>query len=267
VDCVRGARHIATAEGSFALVYLVVGRACYRAKAAKGSAQAGDVLLVGPRQSAELDGLGAGSEAVIVSFDGAFVGARSVSAGALPVSGDPRWAALISLRQGARRLHIPPRERDPWARRLNELARELERRDVGFQHAVRAHLTVLLITAARLSMPTLNAGRLEIDPVVAELFEAIDARYRRPVSLEDVARALGRSPRHLSRVVRERTGHTVMHWINERRLEEARRLLLDSDDSVETIAGLVGYGDASHFRRRFRRAHGISPRDWRQLHR
>jgi AraC-like DNA-binding protein len=90
-------------------------------------------------------------------------------------------------------------------------------------------------------------------------------RFREPLSLADVATALARSPRHLTRTVREVTGKTVMQLIDDRRMDEARRLLLETDEKVDVIGYAVGYGDGSYFARRFRRAHGVSPSVWRRL--
>lgn len=68
-------------------------------------------------------------------------------------------------------------------------------------------------------------------------------------------------------LVRRLTGRTVVDWIVERRLAEARRLLLETDDDVAGITERVGYGDVTHFIRQFRRAHGITPQAWRRAQR
>jgi AraC family transcriptional regulator, transcriptional activator of pobA len=46
-------------------------------------------------------------------------------------------------------------------------------------------------------------------------------------------------------------------------MAEARRLLAASDERVENIAERVGYADATHFIRLFRRRHGSTPTAWR----
>jgi AraC-like DNA-binding protein len=71
------------------------------------------------------------------------------------------------------------------------------------------------------------------------------------------------TPGHLTTVVRRRTGRTVVEWISERRMAEARTLLAETDFSVGEIARRVGMADPGYFSRVFRRAHGNSPRSWR----
>ncbi|MBD0358710.1 MAG: helix-turn-helix transcriptional regulator, partial [Rubrobacter sp.] len=72
------------------------------------------------------------------------------------------------------------------------------------------------------------------------------------------------SPGHLTTVVRRKTGRTVQEWISERRMVEARRLLIETDLAVEEVGRRVGYGDAGNLVRSFRRAHGATPLSWRR---
>jgi AraC-like DNA-binding protein len=68
---------------------------------------------------------------------------------------------------------------------------------------------------------------------------------------------------YLTTVVRRRTGRTVQDWIGERRMARARQLLAETDLPVGEIARRVGIADPGYFTRLFRRAHGVSPRNWR----
>ncbi|WP_075335998.1 helix-turn-helix domain-containing protein [Archangium gephyra] len=63
------------------------------------------------------------------------------------------------------------------------------------------------------------------------------------------------------------TGLTVGDWLREHRMSEARRCLLETGASIESIASQVGYTDVTHFIRTFRRVHGMTPRAWREQRR
>ena len=69
---------------------------------------------------------------------------------------------------------------------------------------------------------------------------------------------------HLTTVVRRKTGRTVLEWIGERRMAEARKLLVETDLPVEEVGRRVGYADAHYFVRVFRRGHGATPLGWRR---
>jgi AraC-like DNA-binding protein len=88
--------------------------------------------------------------------------------------------------------------------------------------------------------------------------------YRERISLRDVASAVGLSPAHLTTTVRRKTGRTVQEWIAERRMAQARRLLVQTDLTVAEIGRRVGYPDPVYFARSFRRAHDTTPLRWRR---
>jgi AraC family transcriptional regulator, transcriptional activator of pobA len=49
---------------------------------------------------------------------------------------------------------------------------------------------------------------------------------------------------------------TVVEWISEPRMAEARRLLVETDESVEGIGAQIEYDDPRYFARRFQISHG-----------
>jgi len=165
---------------------------------------------------------------------------------------------------GAQRLKVPPEEQHSWIERLSALELELRQRHDGYQEAVLAHLTLLLVGVGRLAADVVGDLRLKDEPLLAEVFGFIEEHYRERVSLKDVARAVSLSPGHLTTLVRRKTGRTVQEWIAERRMVEARRLLVETDLAVEEVGRRIGYGDAGYFVRSFRRAHGTTPLSWRR---
>jgi AraC-like DNA-binding protein len=104
-------------------------------------------------------------------------------------------------------------------------------------------------------------------PLLSKVFDFIEAHYQDSISLQDVAKAVGRSPAYLTDLVRKETGKTVLGWIIERRMIKARRLLFETDQTVEKIAEAIGYFDRGYFSRQFLRLHGTSPQVWRKIQR
>jgi AraC family transcriptional activator of pobA len=157
----------------------------------------------------------------------------------------------------AQRLHVPQRQRDDWLRRFADLDAELSARRDGYPQAALAHLTLLLVAAARLS------ARSPDEPLLATVLDVIEDRFRDTLSLADVAAAVALTPGHLTTVVRRRTGRTVQQWITQRRLQEACRVLSESDLPVAAVARRCGYPDVSYFIKRFRAEYGVTPARWR----
>ncbi|MEH1770939.1 response regulator transcription factor [Nostoc sp.] len=102
------------------------------------------------------------------------------------------------------------------------------------------------------------------DSHLSQVFEYIEANYHQPISLQDVALAVGYCPAYLTDLVRRHTGQTVNHWIVERRMVAARTLLLESNLCVNQIAETVGYQHEGHFFRQFRQHHKTTPQAWRK---
>ena len=99
--------------------------------------------------------------------------------------------------------------------------------------------------------------------VVIDSLRFIERNCLRRLTLADVAAAVGRSPAYVTTALTQATGQSAVQWIVSGRMAEARRLLLHSDEMVDVIAERVGYADATHFIRMFRRAHGATPAAWR----
>ncbi len=150
-----------------------------------------------------------------------------------------------------------------WRRELEALDGELTGQRPGREVAVRARAELLLVAASRCA---LGERPVEATDVVAEALAVIDTRFRQPIGLREIAEAVGRSPAHLTDRVRRETGQPLGAWIRERRLTEARRLLLETRLPVAEVGAHVGYPDPTHFARVFRSAHGLAPGAWRATH-
>lgn len=102
------------------------------------------------------------------------------------------------------------------------------------------------------------AVRPMADPVAAAC-AWIDARLEDPPTVAELARRSGLSGAHLRRLFRASLGVGVKPWIQRRRAERARHLLLHSDRSPREIAAELGIGDAQRFNKLLRRQFGRPP--------
>ncbi|MEH2274068.1 MAG: AraC family transcriptional regulator [Nostoc sp.] len=85
-----------------------------------------------------------------------------------------------------------------------------------------------------------------------------------PPSLLNLAKEIGLNDFKLKRGFREVFGTTVLGYVQSLRLEQAQRLLRDTNLTVAEIASQVGYESIGHFRYLFKRQFGITPREYRQ---
>ncbi|MBA3699747.1 MAG: AraC family transcriptional regulator [Planctomycetes bacterium] len=85
--------------------------------------------------------------------------------------------------------------------------------------------------------------------------------------VDDLAHRCGMSASHFTRTFRSAFGTSPIDWLRRRRITEAQRRLVESDDAIKRIAEQVGYGDRFFFSRDFRKLTGQSPRQFRERER
>jgi transcriptional regulator GlxA family with amidase domain len=71
--------------------------------------------------------------------------------------------------------------------------------------------------------------------------------------------------RTLKRRFKMATGMTLIDYLQNLRVEAAKRLLESGQTPVEEISVAVGYGDPSFFRRLFKRRTGLTPGQYRRM--
>ena len=93
--------------------------------------------------------------------------------------------------------------------------------------------------------------------------EYLWTHYARPLSVAEVAAAVGASPAHLHRSFRAHTGTSLVAFVHQLRLERAATLLRETDLSVLEVAHAVGFASQSHLSRLFSRRFGCPPGRYR----
>lgn len=96
------------------------------------------------------------------------------------------------------------------------------------------------------------------------VFTYIEAHYKEAISLKVLADIAHFSPTYLSRMFHQETECTLCSYINKKRIENAKRLLLQSEQSIQEIAIDCGFINISHFNRVFKNLVGKSPMEYKK---
>ena len=177
----------------------------------------------------------------------------ALSFSTMPAFEMPRESFILTLSDEARR-HV-----SDWFMLIMQMmqARASER-TIGY--LVNGLLSQLTERFATLPKTEPTRSQALFDLFVHELNRSGNVRHDIPY----YAAKLSVTPNHLSAVVQQRSGLTVMQWINRALVLEAKVLLRHTDLPIASIAIQLGFADATLFARFFRRETGLTARDYRQ---
>ena len=153
---------------------------------------------------------------------------------------------------------------------LRMMATEQRDQAPGWDDAVRSCFRVLLIDCCRRAMARgglERSGEAKPHTALASLERVrrhLDAQYQEPQKLSALARMARLSPSHLSREFHRYTGKRLIDYLVERRLQAAMIELRGTSDKIIAIALRCGFNDLAYFNRRFRRATGLTPGEYRR---
>jgi AraC family L-rhamnose operon regulatory protein RhaS len=89
----------------------------------------------------------------------------------------------------------------------------------------------------------------------------LEDNFFRPIKVEELASLANMSYRSYTEQFKRRTGVTVTQYLTERRVEYAKRLMLETDD-ILFAAIEAGFGDLTHFYRVFKKITGSTPKQF-----
>lgn len=106
--------------------------------------------------------------------------------------------------------------------------------------------------------PDLRGDRL------SALLDWVNGTLDAPHTLDSLAGRAAMSRRTFTRHFKAATGTTVSAWLLAQRLARAQQLLESTDESIESIAGMAGFGSTASLRQHFTDAFRTSPSAWRR---
>jgi AraC-like DNA-binding protein len=95
------------------------------------------------------------------------------------------------------------------------------------------------------------------------VMEYLNKNFDKEVSLNEVARLTAMSDVAFSRFFKQRTGKTFVDTLNEVRLGNASRMLIETTQSVNEIAYRCGFNNISNFNRIFKKKKNCTPKEFR----
>ncbi len=98
---------------------------------------------------------------------------------------------------------------------------------------------------------------------VQKAMTIVDSDLTADLSLKTVSGILGINESYFSSLFRKETGKTFTHFVNQKRIEQARKLLISTSLQIQTVAQLCGILDVNYFSKLFQKHTGMSPSEFR----
>ncbi|KQX46542.1 MULTISPECIES: helix-turn-helix domain-containing protein [unclassified Paenibacillus] len=137
----------------------------------------------------------------------------------------------------------------------------------GFMTILQTCVAQLLVYMHRSKMdftPEVSKASLQdLDSLLAH----IRGNCSSPISLTEAAARLSISERQLHRQLKKHTGMSFMEYVQHARIEACCQQLRANDHKISDVAASIGYQDMKFFNQLFKKITGVTPSQYRQLHR
>ena len=128
-------------------------------------------------------------------------------------------------------------------------------------------LNAWLLNYCKLIRTTIQKKQIDNNVVLASnAKKMVQENFRNPsLSVETICEELHVSSSYFSKIFKQETGYTFLNYLISLRMEEAKRLLKQTDYKSHVIGEMVGYPEPNYFSYVFKKNCGVSPAKYRKL--
>lgn len=154
---------------------------------------------------------------------------------------------------------------------LLEMYEEERMQEQGVQFQLKADLLKLLVYLFR-NIPKKKDSYQTHEKVQSkdilekldQIFRYVEKNYTKKITLEKVAASIGYSQFYFTKFFKRNTGKTFITFLNDYRIDKAKWLLINSNDTVSEIISQIGIESDKTFYRLFKHSMGMSPLKYRE---
>lgn len=150
---------------------------------------------------------------------------------------------------------------------FRNIMRILRRRPIAMEAAVHAEVAALITQLFEARHDANPSTDSEIPQSLRAPLEEMRLHFAKPLAVADLATLAGMSESSFHRQFKAATGTSPIDWLKRERINQAKKRLLETDDSIALIAEQTGYYDQFYFSRDFKKMTLLSPSEYRQRER
>ena len=144
---------------------------------------------------------------------------------------------------------------------INQMIREFTDKKVGYKSVLKGSMRILLSWILR------ETNFKENSEVIDDIIEYINVNYSKKLDLHEIASRYFYNPSYFSRLIKEKMGKSFSEYVKEKRIMNAREMLINSNKKIDDIIYSVGYNDKKLFYKHFDEYFKMSPGEYRKKNR
>jgi AraC-like DNA-binding protein len=154
---------------------------------------------------------------------------------------------------------------------LDNIELEYQQKKDGYRYAIKSDILQFLLLLIRKvpkksqSIQRMNQPRTyDILQKLDLIFKYVEKHYQEAIYLEDVASEIAYSVFHFTKFFKKNTGQTFLGFLHNYRIDKAKWLLLNTNDSVYNISDATGFESTKTFYRIFKQIMQMTPLEYRR---
>lgn len=145
---------------------------------------------------------------------------------------------------------------------LNVMISEQKHKKEGFEKIITNRLEELIIILSR-HYSSLDATEAQALVRIGKVIDHLEQNYANKIYLDEMAELSFMSTRNFQRIFKKAVGSSPTNYLQEIRLQKARKMLRESNTSVTNIALETGFGDSNYLIKCFKKSTGVTPVQFR----
>lgn len=147
---------------------------------------------------------------------------------------------------------------------LDIIIEEYNKKSDGYLEFIRCKLVeILILTMRKIGKAQKNSGKSDI---IIQITDYIRSSYNKKINLTDIAESYNYSLSYISKKFSDEIGMSFTEYLQRIRIEQSCRMLETTELRVGEIASAVGYDNTKFFNEVFKNVLGLTPREFKKLH-